>query len=107
MAWLGGKSGKYISSLKVDGGASSNALLMQMQSDISGIEVRRSANPEATALGAAFLAGLAVGFYKDREELRTMLSGGMIYKPGISDEMRKTRLSGWQRAVKACRVFSE
>jgi glycerol kinase len=57
-----------IKCLKVDGGASANDLLMQMQSDFSGIAVQRSANTEATAAGAAFLAGLAVGFYRDRAD---------------------------------------
>ena len=65
-----GERARAVSVLRVDGGASANDLLMQMQSDFSGLAVQRSANPEATAAGAAYLAGLAVGFFSDREELR-------------------------------------
>ena len=96
-----------IHSLRVDGGASANALLMQMQSDISGIEVLRSANPEATAAGAAYLAGLAVGFFRDRAELKNKLGAGDIYRPAIDEATRTARMKGWHRAIKACRVFSE
>ncbi len=96
-----------IKSLKVDGGASANDLLMQMQSDISGISVIRSASAEATALGAAFLAGLAVGFFKDREELKQKMIKGKTFDPDISDEARNEKLNGWHKAVKACSAFSE
>ena len=96
-----------IHSLRVDGGASANALLMQMQSDISGIEVLRSANPEATAAGAAYLAGLAVGFFCDRAELKNKLGAGDIYRPAIDETTRTARMKGWHRAIKACRTFSE
>ena len=96
-----------ISLLKVDGGASANDLLMQMQSDFSGITVQRSANPEATAAGAAFLAGLAVGFYADREELRWLSVGGKSFSPCMQENARKASLDGWHRALRACRVFGE
>lgn len=96
-----------ITCMKVDGGASANDLLMQMQSDISGIKVSRSANTEATAAGAAYLAGLAVGFYKDREELRKLKDGGCIFTPETDEEQRKNKNKGWRRAVTACRSFSE
>ncbi len=96
-----------VSALRVDGGASANDLLMQMQSDISGISVLRSAMTEATAAGAAFLAGLAVGFFKNREELRKKISVGKQFAPKMTEEERKEALRGWHRAVKACRVFSE
>ena len=96
-----------ICSLKVDGGASANALLMQMQSDISGVEVLRSSNPEATAAGAAFLAGLAVGFWRDREELKQLVGIGKSFSPQIDEEERSKRLSGWHRALRACRAFCE
>ncbi len=96
-----------IGSLRVDGGASANDLLMQMQSDISGISVLRSANPEATAAGAAFLAGLAVGFYESREELKEKVSVGKVFRPEIEHLARQRKLRGWHRAVKACRAFSE
>ena len=96
-----------ISCLRVDGGASANDLLMQIQSDISGISVSRASNPEATALGTAYLAGLAVGFFKDREELCRLSGTGKIFDPQISEEERANAQRGWQRAVKACRIFTE
>ncbi len=96
-----------ISVLGVDGGASDNDLLMQMQSDISGICVRRSGSKEATALGVAFLAGLAVGFFESRAELVQKLSDGKEFNPNITDDERKTALDGWHRAVRACKAFSE
>lgn len=94
-------------SLRVDGGASANDLLMQMQSDLSRIDVLRSANPEATATGAAFLAGLAVGFFKSREELREKISVGRVFQPEIDVSVRNARIRGWNRAVRACRAFAE
>lgn len=96
-----------ISCLKVDGGASANDLLMQMQSDISGISVKRFSSAEATALGAAFLAGLGVGFFKDREELKGKITAGKIFQSSKSEEERSIMLKGWQKAVKACKAFSE
>ncbi len=96
-----------ISALRVDGGASANELLMQMQSDISGIDVLRSASTEATALGAAFLAGLAVGFYRDRKEIKEKVSVGKTFEPKIEENERKAKLAGWHRAVRACRAFTE
>ncbi len=96
-----------VSTLRVDGGASQNNLLMQMQSDLSGISVLRSVMTEATAAGAAFLAGLAVGFYRDREELREKIVTGQTFTPQIGAEERDARLHGWHRAIRACRVFTE
>lgn len=98
---------KTISVLKVDGGASANNLLMQMQSDFSSITVKRSANPEATAAGAAYLAGLAVGFFADRDEILRLACDGESFYPNIHEDKRKEYLNGWQRAVSACRKFSE
>ncbi len=100
-------SGEKISALKVDGGASANDLLMQMQSDISGIAVHRNSTTEATAAGAAFLAGLAVGFYRDREELRQKVALGKAFAPQIDENTRTSALDGWHRAVRACRAFCE
>ncbi len=96
-----------INSLKVDGGASANDLLMQMQSDISGISVIRSGSAEATALGAAFLAGLAVGFFASREELKQKITSGKVFSSNITYEKREEMLNGWHKAVKACAAFSE
>jgi glycerol kinase len=98
---------RAIIKLKVDGGASANDLLMQIQSDISNIDVIRASNPEATAAGAAYLAGLAVGYFASREEIYSLASTGKLFMPKIDAEERKKALDGWRRAVKACRVFTE
>lgn len=94
-----------IKTLRVDGGASENGFLMQVQSDFSRVKVERPECAEATARGAAFLAGLAVGFWGSREELPT---GGEMtaFSPAISDEERERQRAGWQRALAACRSFS-
>lgn len=97
--------GGEVTCLRVDGGASANDLLMQMQSDFSGIAVQRSSTAEATALGAAFLAGLSVGFFRDRREIKTLVSAGKIFEPQMQKETRKQRLVGWKNAVQACRSF--
>ena len=94
-----------ITSLKVDGGASENRLLMQFQSDISGIPVIRPATAEATAWGAAALAGLAVGFFSDPADTRITQEGGFSYAPTMDEGEREALLDGWHRAVKACRAF--
>ena len=107
MQKLGGGEEKPITCLKVDGGASSNALLMQMQSDLSAVEVLCAESPEATAMGAAFLAGLAVGFFRDREEIKCMVGQGRRFSPVLDAERRQKKLDGWHRAVKACKVFAE
>lgn len=96
-----------ITTLRVDGGASRNGLLLTMQSDISGIPVSRSANAEATALGAAFLAGLAVGFFESREKLPINCKENVTFNPSIDQETRKKRIDGWYRAVRACRAFAD
>lgn len=92
-------SGVRLNELKVDGGASANNFLMQTQADIINATVVRPSCLESTAMGAAFLAGLAVGYWKSRDELRTVISIDRIYKPEISEEERKSRLAGWQKAV--------
>ena len=99
--------GSNVTCLRVDGGASANDLLMQMQSDISDIDVMRSGNAEATAAGAAFLAGLAVGFFKSREELIQLRREGTVFFPSMDSAKRSAKLTGWQRAVNACRCFTE
>ena len=94
-----------ITSLKVDGGASENRLLMQFQSDISGIPVTRPATAEATAWGAAALAGLAVGFFDTPADTLITLEGGFTYAPHMDADKKDELLSGWHRAVRACRAF--
>lgn len=105
--FYGKDNSKMISVLRVDGGASANSLLMQMQSDFSALTVQVSANSEATAQGAAFLAGLGVGFFESRAELKTLVSVKKSFEPQICEKERKELLDGWHRAVKACRKFSE
>ena len=99
--------GEGVKSLKVDGGASANDLLMQMQSDISSIEVIRASNAEATAAGAAYLAGLAVGFFESRDELKRLVGESKRFKPEMSADDRNKALVGWRKAVRACRMFTE
>ena len=94
-----------VSRLKVDGGASANKLLMQMQADFSNLSVVRSTNPEATATGAAYLAGLAVGFFESRNELRALAADADVFEPSIDADTRAKLLDGWHRAVRACRNF--
>ena len=94
-----------ITSLKVDGGASDNRLLMQFQSDISGIPVTRPATAEATAWGAAALAALAVGFFETPADTLVTREGGFIYTPDMDETKRAALLDGWHRAVSACRAF--
>lgn len=96
-------SGKPITTLHVDGGSASNNFLMQFQSDISNVNVVRSASKEATAAGAAFLAGLAVGFYKDRKEIKTLCREGKRFEPKLDDEKRVQMVDGWHKAINAAR----
>lgn len=95
-----------ITTLRVDGGASRNDLLLQLQSDISALPVLRAQNAEATALGAAFLAGLAVGFFESREALPVKCKDFVAFDPKIDNDARQKKKDGWRRAVRACRAFS-
>lgn len=98
-------TGIEVKSVKADGGASANGFLMQFQSDISGIEVIRPDSGEATALGAAFLAGLAVGFWRDKKELSCLSNGQKTYSPFLKDEDRKILKQGWDAAVGSAKYF--
>ncbi len=86
-------------SLRVDGGASVNNFLMQLQADLLGLPIERSAVPETTALGAAFLAGLAVGVWDDLNQLKNLRRIDRIFKPTMPAEMREQMRAGWRRAV--------
>ena len=94
-----------ITSLKADGGASANRLLMQFQSDISNLPVHRPATAEATAWGAAALAGLAVGFFGSPAETLIGQEGSLHYLPHMEEAQRNRLLEGWHKAVAACRAF--
>lgn len=92
-------SGITLNSLKVDGGASANDFLMQTQADIIGAPVERPVCIETTALGAAYLAGLAAGYWKDKEEVRENRGIDRIFEPAIQEEERKRQIKGWNKAV--------
>jgi len=98
-------SGIPIKILKVDGGASKNNFLMQFQSDILNVETVRPKVVETTALGAAYLAGLAVGFWKGRDELSNILKVDSTFKPDMKNDKREVLYKGWKSAVK--RSFSD
>jgi glycerol kinase len=92
-------SGVKLTSLKVDGGMVFNELLMQFQSDILNVPVVRPKVAETTALGAAYAAGLAVGFWKDFDELKTNWGRDKEWQPAMDANMRKKLYSGWKKAV--------
>ena len=100
-------AGVKLKSLKVDGGASANNFLMQFQSDILGAEVRRPECIETTALGAACLAGLAVGYWKDLKEIRENWQLGSVFLPAMEKEKRERLLKGWKKAVKCALIWAE
>ncbi len=93
-------SGLAINLLKVDGGASANNFLMQFQADILDTEVERPQITEITGLGAAYLAGLSIGFWKDREEIRRNWKLNKRFSNKMSKEMREKNLKGWKEAIK-------
>ncbi len=92
-------SGIRLSSLKVDGGASANNYLVQTQADISGAPVLRPRCVETTAMGAAYLAGLSVGYWSSTEEIRKNWAVDRRFVPNIAQESRDARVKGWKRAV--------
>ena len=92
-------SGIALASLKVDGGASANNYLMQTQADVIGAPVLRPTCVESTAMGAAYLAGLAVGFWRDQAEIRKIWAVDRTFEPQLDARSRDARLHGWHRAV--------
>lgn len=93
--------------LRVDGGASANDFLMQFQSDIQGVPVERPEIIETTALGAAYLAGLAVGFWESKEAIRENANSLTVFEPAMESSRRSTLYKGWQRAVKRAMTTDE
>ncbi|MEG0497025.1 MAG: glycerol kinase GlpK [Carnobacterium sp.] len=91
--------------LKVDGGAAHNDYLLQFQADILNSSVQRPRDLETTALGAAFLAGLAVGFWKDLDELKEFYEAGEAFEPSMPEEKREELYAGWKQAVAATQTF--
>lgn len=96
-----------LSTLKVDGGASANDFLMQFQADILGGRVHRPKCVETTALGAAYLAGLAVGFYESKEDILGNWQLGCEFVSKIDDDKRNTLIKGWKRAVRCALAWAE
>lgn len=94
-----------VKSLRVDGGAVKNNFLMQFQSDLLGVPVDRPDINETTALGAAYLAGLAVGYWKDKEEIARQWKIERTFSPSTSNEKSESLYNGWKKAVAATRVF--
>ena len=92
--------GIQLKSLKVDGGASANDFLMQTQADIISAPVKRPSCVETTAMGAAYLAGLAVGYWESKEEVIRNWEVDKVFKPQIDDEDREKRIKGWKKAVR-------
>jgi glycerol kinase len=88
-----------LSALKVDGGMVFNELLMQFQADLLNVPVVRPKVAETTALGAAYAAGLAVGFWKDHDELRSNWGKEKEWQPAMNEDSRKKLYSGWKKAV--------
>ncbi len=100
-------SGLTLDSLRVDGGAVVNNFLMQFQADILGVAVQRPAVTETTALGAAYLAGLATGFWHSQEEIARQWQLERSFEPRMSADQRESLYSGWQRAVERARHWAE
>jgi glycerol kinase len=93
------ESGIRLNTLKADGGASNNDFLMQFQADIANVPVMRPACVETTALGAAYLAGLAVGFWQGTKELVSNAQVDRVFQPAMDDNKRQAQIAGWKKAV--------
>jgi glycerol kinase len=91
--------------LRVDGGAVANNFLMQFQSDILGVEVERPVNKESTATGAAFLAGLAVGFWESKKDITNIWKVDKVFNAKMDTSKRNELYKGWEKAIEAARVF--
>ena len=100
-------SGIHLKNLRVDGGASANDFLMQFQADITNKEVLRPECIETTALGAAYLAGIAVGFWKDKEDIRRNWSLARTFSPYMPGQRREEKLKGWKRAVRCAISYAQ
>ena len=98
-------TGLEINEIKVDGGASVSDIIMQFQADITGKTLRRPIVRETTALGAAYLAGLAVGFWESMEDVKNHWSLDKIYEPKMDEETREKLLHGWEKAEECAKLF--
>ena len=100
-------AGLSLKSIQVDGGASKNDFLMQFQSDILGAVVTRPACVETTALGAAFLAGLAAGYWESLEEIKKLWAVDALFKPMMEEDKRQALLADWHLAVECALLWGE
>jgi glycerol kinase len=96
-------SGQGLRELRVDGGASANDFLMQFQADILGKRIVRPADVETTALGAAYLAGLSTGFFRDLNDVEQFWRADRVYEPKMSAATREDLYAGWKKSVARCR----
>jgi glycerol kinase len=97
----------HLTTLRVDGGAVVNNLLMQFQADILGVPVQRPRVAETTALGVAYLAGLAVGFWQNQEEVAAQWAVDRTFEPRMSADQREQLYANWQRAVQRARHWEQ
>ena len=100
------EAGLHAADLKVDGGAAANAMLLQFQADQLGVPVRRPVVAETTALGAAYLAGLAVGYWDGLDDVRRNWALDREFSPAMSAEMRERGYRGWKKAVTRARAWA-
>ena len=100
-------SGIRLSALKVDGGASANNYLMQTQADLIGGQVLRPSCVETTAMGAAYLAGLAVGYWTSKDSIRAHWAVDRAFTPGIDDDQRNRRKNQWNKALRCAKVWAQ
>jgi glycerol kinase len=104
---MGAETGLKVPMLRVDGGGTANSLMMQFQADILGIPIQLAAMAETTSLGAAYLAGLAVGVWRDTSQLASMWKAAETYEPKMPADQRETLYAGWKRAVERARGWVE
>ena len=100
-------SGERLHTLRVDGGAAANDLLLQLQADLLGVPVERPVVAETTALGAAYLAGLAIGYWNGLEDIGANWALDRRFEPSMSADRRRSMLHDWHRAVERSRAWVE
>jgi glycerol kinase len=93
--------------MRVDGGAAKNDMLMQFQADLLGVPVVRPKVTETTALGAAYLAGLAVGYWQNSEEIGAQWRADRSFEPGMSRDQVESLMAGWRKAVERAKNWAE
>jgi glycerol kinase len=100
-------AGMPIKELRVDGGATANNLLMQFQANLLNCKVIRPNVVETTALGAAYLAGLAVGYWKNREEIQQLWQAERVFAPATDSPEVQNGIKGWKKAIRAAQAWSD